>query len=331
MAISSKMDVVIIGAGLSGLMAARTLIDAGKRVILLDKGRSVGGRLATRRIADGRADHGAQFFTVRSDTFKTYVERWLAEGLAFEWSRGWSDGSQAATSDGHARYAIRDGMNELAKHLARGLDVRSNICLVSVSQTEDGWQVTTDQGGSMRAGALILTPPVPQSLMLIDAGKVLLQSQDREILESISYEPCLTAMFKIEGSVNLPPPGAVQRLKAPISWIADNQRKGISPNALVVTAQASPAYSRQLWEVADDKVISAFRVDLMPFLGTRTRIVEAELKRWRYSMPVNHYPEKYLRAEGLPPLFFAGDAFGGPRIEGAFLSGLAAGAELAAL
>jgi predicted NAD/FAD-dependent oxidoreductase len=297
----------------------------------LDKGRSVGGRLATRRIGEGKADHGAQFFTVRSDTFKTVVERWLAEGLAFEWSRGWSDGSQAATSDGHARYAIRDGMNELAQHLARGLDVRSNICLVSVTPHEDGWQVTSDQGGTLRASALILTPPVPQSLMLVDAGRVPLQEGDRAILESINYDPCLAAMFSIEGTVNLPPPGAVQRLKAPISWIADNQRKGISPEALIVTAQAGPAYSRQLWDVSDERVLSAFRVDLLPFLGARARIVEAQLKRWRYSMPINHYAGKFLRVEGVPPLIFAGDAFGGPRVEGAFLSGLAAGAEFATL
>ncbi|HEY5747869.1 MAG TPA: FAD-dependent oxidoreductase, partial [Chryseolinea sp.] len=45
-----QADVVVIGAGLSGLFAAGKLNASGYRVIVLDKGRGVGGRLATRRL-----------------------------------------------------------------------------------------------------------------------------------------------------------------------------------------------------------------------------------------------------------------------------------------
>ncbi|MSO32728.1 MAG: FAD-dependent oxidoreductase, partial [Ilumatobacteraceae bacterium] len=63
----TKKRVVVVGAGIAGLTAARALSHAGHSVIVLDKGRSVGGRMATRRIGDATVDHGAQFFTVRSD------------------------------------------------------------------------------------------------------------------------------------------------------------------------------------------------------------------------------------------------------------------------
>ena len=56
-------DAIVIGAGLSGLIAAGTLQANGARVLVLDKGRGVGGRLATRRTHSGIFDHGAQFFT----------------------------------------------------------------------------------------------------------------------------------------------------------------------------------------------------------------------------------------------------------------------------
>ena len=65
----SQMDrVVIIGAGLAWLVAARRLKAAGYDVLVLDKGRRIGGR--TTRWADGYLfNHGAQFVTARSTEF----------------------------------------------------------------------------------------------------------------------------------------------------------------------------------------------------------------------------------------------------------------------
>ena len=63
------MNVVVIGAGLSGLIAAQSLQAHGHKLLVVDKGRSPGGRLATRRIGPATLDHGAQFFTVRSEEF----------------------------------------------------------------------------------------------------------------------------------------------------------------------------------------------------------------------------------------------------------------------
>ena len=89
------MDVVVIGAGMSGLVAARELVAAGARVRVIDKGRSVGGRLATRRIGDARLDHGAQFFTVRTPAFQQRVDDWLDRGLVRVWTHGFGDGDGA--------------------------------------------------------------------------------------------------------------------------------------------------------------------------------------------------------------------------------------------
>ena len=330
MTLSIKTDVIIVGAGLAGLMAGRVLAEAGKRVLLFDKGQSVGGRLATRRIGGGVADHGAQFFTVREPEFGAVVARWIAEGMVFEWSRGWSSGSLAATSnDGHPRYAAYKGMNALAKHLATGLEVRTGVKLVAVQQIEGGWQVEDEAGRKERAKGLLLTPPVPQSLDLLDDGEVQLSSRDRAALEALEYDPCLTGMFVLDREIRLPAPGAIQRPYANMYWIADNHRKGIS-DAVIVTTQAGAQYSRQLADLSDEKVLAAFKVDLLPLLGD-AQITEMQLKRWRYAQPVSVYPERCLVVQrGNMPLVFAGDAFGGPRVEGAALSGLVAGRALLA-
>ena len=43
------------------------------------------------------------------------------------------------------------------------------------------------------------------------------------------------------------------------------------------------------------------------------------------------HPDRCLVADRLPPLVFAGDAFGGAKVEGAALSGAAAAAAVASL
>ena len=59
----------IIGAGMAGISAARTLVQAGHRVSVFEKSRGAGGRMATRETPFGNFDHGAQYFTVRDPRF----------------------------------------------------------------------------------------------------------------------------------------------------------------------------------------------------------------------------------------------------------------------
>ncbi|MGQ9907783.1 MAG: NAD(P)/FAD-dependent oxidoreductase [Candidatus Flexifilum sp.] len=323
------IEIVIVGAGLSGIMAARTLTEAGKKVVLLDKGRSPGGRMATRRLAGGRADHGAQFFTVRDARFQTLVEGWLAAGFVFEWSRGWSDGSLTSARDGHPRYAVRAGMNDLVQRLAAGLDVRTHVRVDKVRKMPGGWQIEDESGGIIRAEQVILTPPVPQSLELLRRSDVILPDAIAAELASIDYIRCIAVMLAVEGPVALPPPGAIQRPHAPITWIADNHAKGISEST-IITMQASADYSAAMWDEPDEIIVRDFKIHLMPFISERTTITEAQVKRWRYSAPLKLYPERYVLVDlDGSILALAGDAFGAPRVEGAVLSGLAVGEALA--
>ena len=83
------MRLAIIGAGISGLACADMLAANGTDVTLFDKSRGVGGRMATRRIeaqTDVVAlDHGAQYFTARTPSFRAQVAAWEALGLAARW------------------------------------------------------------------------------------------------------------------------------------------------------------------------------------------------------------------------------------------------------
>ena len=321
------VDVLIVGAGLAGIMAARTLLERGRTVCVIDKGRSVGGRLATLRVGEhGLADHGAQFFTVRTSTLQRYVVRWRALGLVYVWGTGWSDGSVKRTAgDGHPRYVVRGGMNRLAKHLAQGIDITVDRLVSSVRKTSEGWMLEDGDGNTYQSKGLILTPPMPETLELLTASGVHLSQEDFAELRRIRFGPCLCGIHAVNGDVDLPAPGAMQNFQSEVYWVADNQAKGISETT-IITSHANAKFSRQNWDASEADIVRALESAVQPYLKQGARIVQTQLKRWRYSVPLTTHPQESLLARELPPLVFAGDAFGGRgRVEGAFTSGLAAG------
>jgi len=196
-------------------------------------------------------------------------------------------------------------------------------------QTEGaGWVVKTDAGERLSGCALLLTPPIPQSLQLLAAGEVALPERIRGDLEQINYAPCLALLAQLSGGSVIPEPGGLWFSGEPIAWMADNQRKGVSPGpGAAITIHAGPQFSQAHWATPEAEVTAALLAVAAPWLGSLP--VQSQLHRWRYSLPLRVHPERCVVLREPAPLVFAGDAFGGPRVEGAALSGLAAGAALA--
>ena len=304
------MRVLVLGSGMAGLTAARALTDAGREVVVLDKGRRPGGRMATAHLAGGaRADHGAQFFTVRSPEFGALVDVWVAEDLVVEWCRGFG------TDDGHPRFVVPGGMAGLPGALAGGLDVRQSTHVGSLRPVDGGWEATWPTahgrpGGSLRADAVVVTSPVPQSAALL---------AEVAQLPAIAYDATLSLVVALDGPSSVPTPGGVQPVGDPVwSWVGDNRAKGVS-SSTTVTLHTTAEVAAARWDEAPDVVATELLEAARPWLGG-TRVVASRLHRWRYATPVDVVAERSL--EVAPGLVLAGDAFGGPRVEGAFLSGL---------
>lgn len=312
--------VVIVGAGLAGLAAGGALRAAGHDVVLFDKGRSPGGRMATRRIGGAIVDHGAQFFTVRTPELTERVDRWVAEGLVFEWSRGFG-----VDADGYPRYAVRGGMNALAKTLAEGLDVRCSSLVFELRPgTGRAWTVVLDDASAHEADAIITTAPLPQSYSIAITTGVELP---RELI-SIDYERTQALLAVLDGPPAIPAPGAVQHGDPVFSMIVDNVAKGVS-TVPAVTMHANAAWSLEWWDRPHDETLDALVAAAAPWLGGAA-VVERQLKRWRFATPVRTWDDPCWVAPGVAPLVLAGDAFAGPRVEGALRSGWAAAASVAA-
>ena len=318
--ISRNADVLVIGAGMAGLSAAAALQKAGRKPLVIDKGRGVGGRMATRRVGEATFDHGAQFVTARDPRFEQVLINASTAGAGVEWCRGFN-----AHSDGHVRWRGKPGMSGLAKYLAVGLEIVQEKHVTLLRPVAEKWFVTLADGETWSADAVILTSPVPQSLMLLNAGGVVLEQPLQDRLAAIHYERCLAVMAVLNGPSQLPAPGGLAPTQGPIAWIADNQLKGVSALP-AITLHATDAFSVAHWDHDRDEVARQLLAAADHWIGADVQ--SYQIHGWRYSKPKQTDPLPCAVVSGAPPLVLAGDAFAGPRVEGAALSGWAAAAEV---
>ena len=325
-------DVLIVGAGLAGLKAARDLQAAGRRVVVLDKGRGVGGRAATRRWDGVPVDHGAQFFTARSEDFRAQVDDWAARGVCFEWAKGfhqWDDDGRGVrppdpSDDSHPRYACRAGMSALGKDLAAGLaggTVRLGARVTAVRRAGEEWRVAvegTEEGFAARR--VLVTLPPPQALALFEGDD--LDPEARRALETVETTPSIAVLLR--GEVSAPDWQAIQLRDAAISWLAmdsDKREEEVAGGRIFVLHGSGP-FSLE-WQEEKDIAEGARRMVARAgeIVGDWiTRLPDRQVHRWRHAGVLHGWKDGlFMRAAG--GLFFGGDSFHEPKIEGAWRSG----------
>jgi predicted NAD/FAD-dependent oxidoreductase len=128
---------------------------------------------------------------------------------------------------------------------------------------------------------------------------------------------CLLAVLNQSSAVASP--GGLQNPDETFSFVADNALKGIS-SAVALTLHANPQFSLEHWDAPPQDVHDLLLKQAKPWIGDAT-VVTSQVKKWRLATPLTIWPERYWANE---MIVLAGDAFGGPKIEGAALSGLSA-------
>ncbi len=313
-------DFLVVGAGLAGLAFARQVQAAGATVQLLDKGRGVGGRAATRRFGDARVDHGAQFFTARSPEFQAVVNEGLKGGWIREWYRSipeWKDGAIHTRPEGHPRYACPEGISALPKFLAQGLTVTTEAEVQELAWEDIGYVATTKDGRQFAGTTLILNVPPVQLLTL---AELLLTHEDAEKIATATLEPCWALLALLESDIPLDWP-ALELTEHPVfSWIArDHTKRGDgAPPTLV--AHTSPSWTVAHLEESQAQVEAALSSELELLLGSLA-LTKMQAHRWRYAKPVTALGQPYFW-DGARQIGACGDWCEGGRVEGAFLSGL---------
>ena len=306
---------LIVGGGISGLIIATILQRNNIKVTVLDKGKGIGGRLATRRIKEGVFDYGAQYFSVSNPQFQEWVDEWIEAGIVTQWCEKF-----ASEDNPKPRYRGIVSNRNIAKYLARDLDVHTSTKVTKFDYQKNRWLIKTETDQQFSGDILVMTPPVPQTLALLDNSKITIPSAIKTALEQITYHKCIAALALLSKPSNIPSPGGIQLYNEPLVWIADNYQKGISPS-YAVTLHASPQFSETHYSSNDETIAKLLFDAASAWLNDS--IIEYQIHRWRYSLVSTLYFQPYCALPQLP-LVIAGDAFVAPKIEGAVMSGIAA-------
>jgi renalase len=300
------VTVIVVGAGIAGLACARELVDAGVPVRVLDRGRVVGGRLASKRL-DGRyADIGAGYLTADDPGFAGRLESWRIAGLARPWTDTF-DVYQGVRPQGPAtgpvRWAAPGGLRSLAEDLAAELDVtlEHTVTGVGPGPVVDG----------EAADAVVLAMPGPQALRVLGDGL----SELRAVADGQRWSPVLAAVLTYPERTWRDFHAAFVNAAPVLEKVFDDGDRR-SDRAPVLVAHSTAAFARQHLDDpagAADQMAAA----VSELLGLPE--ARAYVHRWTYAAP-EPGEGPFAEQDGV---YLAGDAFGRPRAQTAWLSGRA--------
>ena len=313
------MKIAIIGAGLSGLTAASLLKDKA-HVSVFEKARGVGGRMSTRYADPYQFDHGAQYFTARSDAFKNFLKPHIDSGLVQEWNPKvvtLEAGEKPYKRDWfEPHYVAAPRMNMLCKELAKDVDVSLKVEIAKLDRGDDGWFLH-DKEGSPHGPFdwVISSAPSHQAVNLLPS-----EFKDYQRIADTKMLGNYTLMLGLKGKWKSGWQAASVK-GSPIDWIALSSHKpkrDVEPSLVV---QSSNAWAEEHIEDVD----GAKAAMIEALHGLVEKLPEYEVlgfHRWRYAAAPEQADEAFLIDEGLR-LGACGDWLIKGRVEAAYLSGRA--------
>lgn len=285
------MTVIVVGAGIAGLACARELVDAGIPARVVERGRVVGGRLASKRFDDRYADIGAAYVTADDPSFQGRLDSWRVAGLARPWTDTFTvdAAGRRDTTTGPVRWSAPGGLRSLAEDLARELDVTLEHEVRALPE----------------ADAMVLAMPAPQAERIAAVG--VLQEWSPVLVAVLTFRervwPDFHGMFVNEHPV--------------LATVCDDgDRRG--DRAPVLVAHSTGDFARP--RLGDPLAAAGELETAVRKLLDLPHAESVRVHRWTFAQPRPGGDELFHRQGDL---YVCGDAFGKPRVQTAWLSGRA--------
>ena len=304
-------DVVVVGAGVCGLTIARNLQDAGRAVLLLDKGSRPGGRLAGRPL-------GGTLLTPSVDTVRSHDAEVTREIIRRTGARF------TPVTEDHADWIFEEPAGDIATRWAAGtMLMRTFVTHIAVQDSGLIHVVPHASGAPFAGRAVVLTAPVPQSLQILRSSGLAVASA----LLDVAYDKRAVLLCVGDGVGDGVGEGLGNGLGNGVGdgVGADHRGNRRASDGVIDAVRvrhrddagrvwlevfASPQWSEATWD-ADATFSQAALLAELIRLRPGLRVVDSELKRWRYANAVGAVSDAtFSRSEDQPAIFVAGDGFG---------------------
>jgi predicted NAD/FAD-dependent oxidoreductase len=343
---ASARRIAVIGAGLSGLVCARTLAQTGHSVQVFEGNVAVGGRMATADTAFGSFDHGAQYFTVRDARFSQALTQTAAQ-LCKPWSANtvhvldpYGRVAAAALPTGERHWVPAPGMQSLPAHwaapllAAQAIELGTRVCSIAPDRLQPRqWQLATegmlDTPDARRVFGgfddVVLALPAAHALHLLRASALAPRLQER--VAAVSVGPCWTLLLAFPqaqqaGLAHLGPQwNAARSTHHRIAWLA---RENSKPGRGAIerwTVQASTAWSAEHLQDDPARVQAKLGKAFAEVTGIRAEPAFAATHAWHQAQTLVPLGASHVWDDALR-IGLAGDWCLGHRVEDAFVSGL---------
>lgn len=335
-----NVEIAVVGAGTAGLSCARALAGAGRRPVVLERSRGVGGRCATRRIEGQPVDHGLAFLHGSDPGFLEAARS--AEGATVLDGWPWRVAGTGppclpkAFGKTEHRLAFREGLTAFPKALAAGLDVRIETEATALEDVPGAVRIGLRDGRAFEATAVVLALPAPASRRLLQT----LANGDRDLeavrslLGMVGTQACLTVLAGYPHDAPRPQWDALYPDESDlVQFVSLDSAKREAPRFTVLVVQARPCWSRLRLETPDAEWCSALVHEAARLIGPWAGAPDwVQAQRWRYaradrgsemSRPLS------LRLPGGGRVILTGESFApGGGVEAAWLAGNAGAARL---
>ncbi len=321
-------DVVIIGSGLSGLVAGCNLQERGIQVCCFEKARGSGGRLSSKRLItkDNQNisfDLGCSSITANSDEFKQQIKQWIDAGVA----KSWRKNSECEQYVGVPRNST------ITRHLANKLNVNFGVEVVRTQKEGEFWvcykKVDNEEVPLCFSKFLILAVPPEQAKNLLPDYHSLRdflaypKTLPQWVLMIATDSAERTALNFLEVRMNQ---GLNSKLISRVTLESSKPDRVVPSLTDVWQIQASTDWSQLKINSEPQDVFSSLINELERLTGTIIDVKEHYLHRWLYSIPkseVSIISDGYiLNDDGLG---LCGDYLGhrpsSSGVEAAYLSG----------
>jgi renalase len=337
-------DVVVIGAGLSGLTAARQLLQWGYRVRVVDKSRGLGGRLATRRRGSTAIDHGCRYLTPFVDESLSPIAQLLKAGVLHPWQPdAFTLGAEGLITAAQPQtlYRAPQGMSSIAKALAADLTIQRSWRAKALTPLPQGWRITGETATTDRqtmaqvleTKAIVLAIPAPQAAALLETD-----AQQNDVigtmvqqLQAVTFDAVITVMagYNPTQPTHLGGQTGVNGWlvhgsePSPLRWVALDSSKRTEPQEPVVVLHSSATFACKAIDHPDldafgQELLTQAAQSLAPWLNEPAWL---QIHRWRYGFVSQSLGQPLLHHPELPSLVGCGDWCHGGNVEGAIASG----------